>query len=119
MATTQKTASRTVKMIAPPEAKPTKPTTNGATKAANGATKTTKPAKVARVNPGRAKGDFTNDQKITLAKKPEDVFLLDRYGLLKSGQTVGDALATFTAAGLHRRRSSLRALIKGGHVSVK
>jgi hypothetical protein len=75
--------------------------------------------KAARVTPGRAKGDFTNDQKITLAKKPEDGFLLGRYGLLKTGMTVADALAAFTAKNLHRRRSSLRSLIEGGFVTVK
>lgn len=56
---------------------------------------------------------------LTLKKAPEAAFLLGRYQLIKSEQTVGDALATFAEKKLRRRRQSIRSLIEGGYATVK
>ena len=85
-------------------------------------TKTTKPAKkpakAKRTPPTRAKADFQNDMVIKLGKEKPNGQLGERVKLLKSGQTVAQALVALRDAGYRRRRASLRKLRKVGILTI-
>jgi hypothetical protein len=85
------------------------------------AAKTEKPARKAKAErklSTRAKGDFTNDQKITLVKanRTKDQRSQDRYPLLKSGMTVGQAITALH--GHSGRRDWIRKQIAAGAIEL-
>jgi uncharacterized protein (DUF433 family) len=69
-----------------------------------------------------AKGDFSNDQRITLRKPPDarTPELARRYAMLRNGMTVQEALQALTARGLRGRgrRRSIRDMIERGFIAV-
>jgi hypothetical protein len=71
---------------------------------------------------GRALGDFTNDQKITISKTAKkeagDASKL-RYAVLKSGMTVEKALAALNDKGFRGRRGWLRREREAGRITIK
>ncbi len=99
--------------------------TKGPTKVAKGVKTTAKPAKPAKPKkttkkkrgglPSRAKGDFTNDQKITIVGKIAN----GRGKCFKTGMTVGDCLAAQKKAGLKNRRGFIRRTWKAGAIQIE
>ena len=69
-----------------------------------------------------AKGDFFNDQRITLRNRPgpETPEMARRYDMLEDGMTVGEALQRFTWRGLRGlgRRRYLRKLLEHRNISI-
>ncbi len=98
---------------------------DGQPKDAKGVKTTAKPAKPAKPTkatkktrgglPSRAKGDFTNDQKIKVVGEITN----GRAKCFKTGMTVGDCLAAQKKAGLKNRRGFIRRARKAGAIQIE